>query len=275
MFSLTRSTILPGLELAHWPGDDIVQEEDQCEYKERRKKRAQKVVDYVSDADFVPGLALSVCTTNPRWTFARKINRKVDEPSPRRNIGILDALRTIIEDYRNIISGNDIAANFVINRLPSSTSTRMLVFSTIMRGLLYLAEKNRPFCTETWGFLRGEGNVSDLLKDLDDKQFCMETGSTFKMAQVLRHLEKGSVGRMMEESSIRFCLENLASEIRKAGGIDTTEVERLLSTLRALGAKMPYQLEVCAVYFIYFMFLIGFRRFVIYTCCSRAQQVGR
>ena len=144
---------------------DVIQEEDQAAYNRRRKKRTEKALDYIASPDFVPGLAQAVCSAMPRWSFARNINPKTSDHS-KKAAGLRRSLSAILEDYRGVISRTDIASNFVLDRLVQPGLHRLQVFATIMRGLLYRAEKHLPFCNPLWGILSGNGAVSDMVRSL-------------------------------------------------------------------------------------------------------------
>ena len=73
-------------------------------------------------------------------------------------------MSTILEDYLGVISRNDIASNFALDRLVQPGLRRLQVFATIMRGLLYLEEKRLPFCNPLWDILSGNGAVSDMVR---------------------------------------------------------------------------------------------------------------
>ena len=70
-FSLAHATIVPGFDIPFWPGDQICVDEQDEDYKEKRKKRSEKVTDFISSSDFDPMLVRIVSTCRPRWHFAR------------------------------------------------------------------------------------------------------------------------------------------------------------------------------------------------------------
>ena len=140
-----------------------------------------------------------------------------------------------------ILTGEDICSNFMIDRLPSPSTRRLEVFSTIMRGLLYLADGNRPFSNVTHDVLRGKGSPEALLRTIRKERCCSETGTQKKISTALCPLDRGSFGRSSEQSSIRICLETLSKQLTSRGGVDSTIIERLFSELRMLGQKMPYR----------------------------------
>ena len=134
--SLTRATIFPGFDMAFWPGDQINAEEDQAQYKERKKKRAEKVLAFISSENFVPGLVYAVATCKPRWTFARNINPRQHEEGKKIR-GITHALSTILQDYRAVFNCTDICSNYVVDRLPRAGFHRLGVVAAIFRSLSY------------------------------------------------------------------------------------------------------------------------------------------
>ena len=181
MFSLTRATIPPGFDTAFWPGGQIGSEEDHAAYKERKQQRDSDVLTFIPPDGFVHGLAKAVATCKPRWAFARNINPKTSGPT-RKIRCVSDALSTILTDYRGVINSTDICPNYLVDRLRNPGLHRMGVFAAMCRIFLYLADKNKPFCTPAWGVIRGRGTCKDMIHALKGKSCCLETGTAFKIA---------------------------------------------------------------------------------------------
>ena len=139
-FSLTAAQIVKGFETTYWPGEDLLKEEEQGEYEERKKRKSQKVYDYISSVNFEPELVRAISTCRTRWAFARMINPKSAnlEDNPK---GITRALWSILEGYNSIFRLTDIFANFLIDKTADPSLLRIGVLATICRGTLYLAEK--------------------------------------------------------------------------------------------------------------------------------------
>ena len=155
--------------------------------------------------------------------------------------GIIKALATALSGYRMILTGEDICSNFTIGRLPCPGTRRLGVFPTIMRELLYLADRNMPFSNGAHDVLMGKGSTDALLRTIRKERRCSETGTQTKMSAALGPLDRGSFGRSSEQSIVRICLETLSKQLTSPGGMDSTIIERLFSELRMLGQKMPYR----------------------------------
>ena len=150
--------------MAYWPGEDYLKEEEgEEQYEERKRKRSAKVAAYISSPDFEPGLVRTIATCQTRWAFDRLINPKSGDDSTKIK-GIRRALTAFLDGYRSALNCTDIFANFLIERLRRPSFRRVGVFATMCRSAIYLAERNRPFCSNVLGALRGETSCSEMTK---------------------------------------------------------------------------------------------------------------
>ena len=140
-FCLTHASSQPGVDVPFRPGGEISIEEQDEDYVEKRKRRSQKVFDYISSPDCDPTLVRVLSTCQARWAFDRNINPKSGDGNNKIDGMFLD-LSMILRDYRQVISGEDVCANFIIGRLPSSNVGRLEFSAAMLLGVLYLAEKN-------------------------------------------------------------------------------------------------------------------------------------
>ena len=92
--------------------------------------------------------------------------------------------------------------------------------------------------------MRGKTECVDYVRAVTHSSCCMESGTDLKISLELSELPRGTPGRMMEETMIAFCLEGLARQVCRSGGVDSTVVERLFSITRALGLRHGYRLEL-------------------------------
>ena len=243
-FSLTKFAINSKTpDLKFWPGDEVVVEEDQQEYKGKRRARFQKVLDFISSPEYVPMLASTVATAQARWMFSRN-TQWGKGGNPDKAKGVAFALDTLLVDYGNLLQCGDIATNYIIESMSEPSISRLSIWNCIARSALYLEEKNRPFCSDFWKVIRGKGRAKTFLKKLDINKCCTETGTTAKLAQVVCSNVNGSAERMMEETCAASTMETLSAKHCDKGGADSTKTERLFSEGRALGQRMPYSRKV-------------------------------
>ena len=111
------------------------------------------------------------------------------EKEEREQYGSAQALDSPLCGYRAIIVFGVATANFEIGRLPRGNTTRLYVWGSVCRFLLYMAQENRPYCNDERQVIRGLMTMGDMITRRQDSHiFTRDSGMGVKIHTSLLQL---------------------------------------------------------------------------------------
>ena len=153
---------------------------------------------------------------------------------------ILNGLGKCAQESRLIISGKHLLAEHLVTSDANPHTLRIAIWVSLLRSLMYLGIRNRPYCTPHFDIIRGNPHPS-CIRDLvlRKPQRCDDSGGIVKIRRYLNTLSEEEEEREASLDKLEVCLGKASSAYNRKGHCGNGKAEGRLRECTAISLKRP------------------------------------
>ena len=98
--------------------------------------RLKSVIEFSRSGEFDRSIALALISSLPRWGFAQSMESRIEDPN--RPMGVARDVAKFVDLTRKILSGEDLAGEFVSRRFEPPGTFRTKAWAALGRAAVYM-----------------------------------------------------------------------------------------------------------------------------------------